>query len=146
MIKQCKSCRAKTDAADGPCPVCGIGQDTPKAELSDVQKHVRRAARHIRQVAMLHLLLTGILILMLPELAKPVAIVVLALINCLIAIGLIRFAFWGYRLAVTVYFLVGIVFTIKVFIPGILFALLLLYFVGNGTAKAIFERRAGELV
>jgi len=96
-------------------------------------------------VAMLHLLLAGILILMLPELPNPVAIVILSIINLILAIGLIRFTFGGYRTAVTVYFLVGIVFTITVQIPMIFVALLLLYFVGNGTAKAIFERRASEL-
>ena len=145
MIKQCKSCLTKAEADNGLCPVCGIEQEKTKAELTPVQKRIRRAARQIRRVAMLHLLLAGILILMLPELPNPVAIVILSIINLILAIGLIRFTYGGYRTADKVYFLVGIVFTITVQIPMIFVALLLLYFVGNGTAKAIFERRASEL-
>ncbi len=93
---------------------------------------------------MVHLALGGLGILMLPELPKPAVVVLLALLNLLLAVGLIRYAFWSYRLAVACYFLLGIVNTISVNLPGILAALALLYLVGNGTAKAIFERRAAE--
>jgi hypothetical protein len=82
---------------------------------------------------------------MLPEFHEPTALLVLTAINAILAIGLIRFAFWAYRLAIAVYFLLGIVFIISVAIPWALVVLLLLYLVGNGTAKAIFERRAHEL-
>jgi len=144
-MKQCKSCLARAESENGTCPVCGIKQDTPWRDLSSRQRHVRRAARNIRTVAMLHLLGAALGILMLPEFHEPTALLVLTAINAILAIGLIRFAFWAYRLAIAVYFLLGIVFIISVAIPWALVVLLLLYLVGNGTAKAIFERRAHEL-
>ena len=68
----------------------------------------------------------------------------LAAINLILAFGLSRYAFWAYRLATVYYFLIGIVNIISVQLPGILLLLTLLYLVGNGTAKAIFERRAAD--
>ena len=58
-----------------------------------------------------------------------------------LAFGLSRYAFWAYRVATVYYFLLGIVNVVSVQLPGILLVLILLYCVGNGTAKAIFERR-----
>lgn len=68
-------------------------------------------------------------------------IAVLVVINATLAIGLSRYSLWAYRLAVTFYFLIGIVNVISVNLGGILVALIALYLVGNATAKALFERR-----
>jgi hypothetical protein len=65
----------------------------------------------------------------------------LALAAITLAVGLSRYAFWAYRLATVYYFLIGIVNVVSVNLPGILMILILLYYTGNGTAKAIFERR-----
>jgi hypothetical protein len=121
-------------------------QDKPKANLSAEEKPIRRSARQIRFVAIMHLVLAIALLLMIPELPFPNAVIIsLSIINAILALGLIHFTLWSYRIAVTIYFLVGIVFTISVQIPLVLIILLFLYLVGNKNAKAIFERRLPEL-
>lgn len=142
-MTRCKHCLVPATAQAGCCPVCGIQIEKEKSTLSPDEKKVRHHARAIRIVAMLHLIGTavGVMVaLFYPNLAAAAG--VLALINLTLAIGLSRFAFWAYRLATVYYFLIGMVNVVSVNIPGILVILILLYAVGNGTAKAIFERRA----
>jgi hypothetical protein len=142
-MKRCKSCLTKSEAENGLCPICGIQQDKKKRALSPDEKKVRYHARAIRGVAMLHLI--GIGAGVISQYYFPIAAVamlILIAINLTLAIGLSRYAFWAYRLATVYYFLIGMVNIISVNLPGILMILLLLYFIGNGTAKAIFERRA----
>jgi hypothetical protein len=134
--------RAETDT--GLCPVCGIDQDKARHDLSQTERRVRRAARSIRFAAMLHLILTGVLILQLPEAEQRFGLGVVAVINLILAIGLIHYDYRAYRFAVVCYFGFGIVQTIAVNLIGIPLALVLIYVVGNRTAKAIFERRASE--
>ena len=55
--------------------------------------------------------------------------------------GLACYAFWAYRMAVIFYFLIGMVNIVSINLPGILLILILLYAAGNGTVKALFERR-----
>ena len=78
-----------------------------------------------------------------------VPLLILALINASIAFGLSRYSLWAYKGAVIYYFLIGMVNVIsiqhgEIHALGILMALVALYLVGNGTAKAIFERRLPE--
>jgi len=93
---------------------------------------------------MLHLLLAGILIMAMPELEKRGAVAVIAIINLILAIGLIRFDYRAYKLAAVCYFGYGMVNVITVQLMQIPLVLLLLYVIGNKTAKAIFERRLPE--
>ena len=46
-MKRCNSCLARAVAENGDCPVCGIGQEKKKAELSPDEKRVRHFARCI---------------------------------------------------------------------------------------------------
>ena len=143
-MKQCKSCLTKAKSTDGLCPICGIEQEKVLAELSPPQKCIRRAARHIRLVAILHVLGGIIGIMMLPEFAEWWLITALIAISSILAVGLIRFSFWAYRGAIVIYFVLGMVNIVTVNVVGIAVMLLLLYLVGNGAAKAVFERRARE--
>ncbi len=144
-MKRCKSCRTLAEAPAGICPVCGLDQDKTHRELTAVEKRVRRAALNIRFVAMLHLILTGVLIMRLPESDQRFGLGVIAIINLILAIGLIRYDYRAYRFAVVCYFGFGIVQTIAVNLKWIPLALILIYVVGNRTAKAIFERRLPEI-
>jgi hypothetical protein len=152
-MKRCKSCLRKAESGNGACPVCGIGQEKRKAELSPDEKKVRHYARCILGVSLLHvagfLLCLYVLLIYNPAASatgefvfSPAIVGVLSLLNLTLAYGLSRYAFWAYKLATVYYFLLGIVNIISVQLPGILLILLLLYFIGNGTSKAIFERRA----
>jgi predicted nucleic acid-binding Zn ribbon protein len=141
-MSRCKHCLAKVEPKDSHCPVCGIQTEKDKAALSPDEKKVRYHARIIRIIAMLHLIGTAVSVMVaLSYTHLAVAAGVLVLINLALAIGLSRFAFWAYRLATVYYFLIGMVNVVSVNIPGILVILILLYVVGNGTARAIFERR-----
>ncbi len=73
---------------------------------------------------------------------SPAIIVVLSAINLALAYGLSRYTFWAYKLATVFYFLIGIANIISVQLLAILITMILLYLVGNGTAKAIFERNS----
>ena len=79
--------------------------------------------------------------MILPEVGVQVALAAFAIINLVLAIGLIRYDYRAYKAAVVFYFTLGIVNTITVNLLAIPVALLLLYIVGNSNAKAIFERR-----
>jgi hypothetical protein len=151
-MTRCNSCLTKAAAENGTCPVCGIGQAKKKSELSADETKVRHFARCILGVAVLHgvglVLCLYILFLYNPKAAveggfvfPPAILAMLAILNLILAIGLGRYAFWAYKVATVYYFLLGIANVASVQIPGILLTLMLLYFVGNGTAKAIFERR-----
>jgi len=73
-----------------------------------------------------------------------VALAAFAIVHFALAIGLIRYDYRAYKVAVVIYFALGIVNTITVNLLAIPVALLLLYVVGNRNAKAIFERRLPE--
>ena len=152
MIR-CKSCLAKAEPEHRQCPVCGIGQEKKRNELSPDEKRVRHFARCILGVSVVHavglVLCLYVLLIHNPEAAarggfvfSPAILVTLAILNLALAYGLGRYAFWAYKVATAYYFLLGIVNVVSVQILGILITLTLLYFIGNGTAKAIFERRA----
>ena len=143
-MKQCKSCLARAEAIADICPVCGIDQDKLRKDLTKREKRMRIAARMIRCAAMLHLIGGGLCIMILPEVRMQVALAVFAIINLALAIGLIRYDYRAYKVAVVIYFALGIVNTITVNLLAIPVALLLLYIVGNSNAKAIFERRLPE--
>ncbi len=155
-MTRCNSCFTKTSAKHSYCPVCGIVPNKKKADLSPAEKKVRYAARCILGVSVLHLiglvLCFYILFVVNPAaraggklVFSPPIISTLAAFNLILAIGLSRYAFWAYKMATAYYFLLGIVNVISVQIPGILLVLILLYFVGNRTAKAIFERQGPQL-
>ncbi len=143
-MKQCKSCLARAEAIADICPVCGIDQDKPRKDLTKREKQIRRTARNIRCVAMLHLIGGGICIMILPEVGMQVALAAFAILNLVLAIGLIHYDYRAYKAAVVVYFTFGIVNTITVNLVAIPVILLLLYIVGNRHSKAIFERRPPE--
>lgn len=144
-MKQCRSCLTRADAIADICPVCGIDQDKARHDLTDREKHVRRCARNIRIVAMLHLIFAGIGFSSLYKFPNHWgAAVTLSILNLILAVGLIRYDLRAYRLAVVFYFGIGIVNIISVNLLALPVILLLLYVVGNKTAKAIFERRLPE--
>lgn len=143
-MTRCKSCLTKTEVETGICPVCGIEQDKPGKALTPVEKRIRRAARNIRFVAMLHLIGAGIGIMRLPEAQIQIAAAVFSILNFILAIGLIRYDYRAYKLAVVCYFAFGIVSVITIFLWAIPLVLLLLYVIGNRTARDIFERRLPE--
>lgn len=143
-MKQCRSCLARAEALTGMCPVCGINQDKRRKDLNKMDKRIRRAARNIRCVAMLHLIGGGTCIMLLPEVGMQMALAAFAIINFVLAIGLIHYDYRAYKIAVVAYFALGIVNIITVNLFAIPVVLLLLYVVGNRNAKAIFERRLPE--
>lgn len=141
-MDQCKSCLTQAESENSICPVCGIVQSKPKQELSPDEKKVRFHARAIRIVAMLHLIGAATVALVYFYALIPLtATIALVSINFILAIGLSRFSFWAYRGATIYYFLLGIVNLVSVQLPALLIVLILLYCIGNGTAKSIFERR-----
>lgn len=144
-MKKCRSCLAKAEATGGICRVCGIDQDKLRKDLTKREKQIHGAARNIRFLAMLHLIGGGICIMILPEIRMQAAVAAFAITNFALAIGLIHYDYRAYKVAVVLYFALGIVNTITVNLPAIPFVLLLLYVVGNRNAKAIFERRLPEL-
>ena len=140
--KRCGHCLAVTDPGIDRCAVCGIERNRNKRDLSPEQRKVRRHARVLRSVAMLHLIGAGaICMLMLCDPLPPAAGVLLGVINAILAFGLARYAGWAYRMAIGFYFLIGMVNIVSVNLPAVLLILLLLYAVGNGTARALFERQ-----
>lgn len=140
-MTRCKHCLTKVYPNDVLCRVCGIAPDKKKADLAPNEKNVRYHARAIRGVAILHLIGVGAGLIGHFCYPFPLTVtLVLAVINLTLAIGLSRYSFWAYRMATVYYFLIGMVYIVSVNLPGILLILILLYFVGNGTAKTIFER------
>ena len=65
----------------------------------------------------------------------------LVAINAALAFGLARYSYWACKAATVYYFLIGMVNVVSINLGGIALVLAALYLVGNGTAKAIFERR-----
>ena len=145
-MTRCRSCQAKAEPRNGLCPVCGIEPDKRTGELSPVEKKVRFRAHSIWVVAIFHLIGGTWAILMMPGFPAPAPIAVLAIINLALAYGLVRYSLIAYRAATVYYFLIGMVNVISIQqgienLAGIALALTALYLVGNGTAKALFERR-----
>jgi hypothetical protein len=149
MMTRCRHCRTKAEPQNELCPVCGLIPGKRFRDLTHNEKRVWFHARGIRAVAMCHLTAAAMGILMMPEFAVPLAIAMFAIINVLLAYGLIRFSLLAYKLATAYYFLIGMVMVISIQqgvgpLIGIGLSLAALYFVGNRTAKAVFERRVPE--
>ncbi len=140
-MNRCKSCRTRAEAVADICPVCGIDQDKDRKELTPREKQVRRAALNIHFAAMLHLIGAGIFTMALPDFEHRFALALIVIINFIIGIGLLRYDYRAYKIAVIFYFGIGMVNIIAVNLLALPLVLLLLYVVGNKTAKAIFERR-----
>ena len=151
MMTRCRHCLTKAVPQNEPCPVCGLVPDNRFRLLTHKEKRVWFHARGIRIVALCHLTAAAMGILMMPEFAVPPAIAMFAVINLLLACGLIRFSLLAYKLATAYYFLIGMVMVISIQqgvgpLIGIGLSLAALYLVGNRTAKAIFERRVPEML
>jgi hypothetical protein len=147
----CKHCRAIAPLRKDRCSVCGVLADTKPGDLSPDEKRVRFHARAIRLVAMVHLIGAGAALLLMSCFPAKLPLLILALINASIAVGLSRYSLWAYKGATVYYFLIGMVNVISIqhggiHVFGILVALIALYLIGNGTAKAIFERRLPDRI
>lgn len=141
-MTRCRHCLTPMTIDRDCCRVCGIKRATGKIHLSPDDRKVRRYARCVRVIAMLHLVGAAFAVMVatvIPGLTAAGG--VLALINLMLAFGLSAYAYWAYTLSVVYYFLIGMVNIVSVNIPGILLILILLYAVGNGTSKSLFERR-----
>lgn len=150
-MPRCKHCLTKAEPENGLCRVCGIVQDKNKAALSPEEKKVRFYARGIRAAAMFHLIGSGAGIIMVTTGMAPAMLLLLAFINLLLALGLDRFAMEAYKSATIYYFFIGMVNVISIQhgvenLAGIVLALVGLYLIGNKTSKAIFDRRAKEVI
>jgi hypothetical protein len=111
-----------------------------------VEKKVRFHAHGIRFVAMAHLTGAAMLVMIMPEFPAPAVLAVLAVINAFLAYGLVQYSLVAYKAATTFYFLIGMVGVISIqkgaiYLGWLALALIGLYLVGNGTSKAILERR-----
>ncbi len=143
---RCRHCLTRNEPRNGCCPVCGLTQNKMRSDLGPDEKKIRLHARAIRGLAMLHLIGAALGILILAEFPSPVAMLVLVAVNAGLAFGLARFSLTAYKAATVYYFLIGMVNVISIQRGGIhlgwiAFALIALYIVGNGTAKALFERQ-----
>jgi hypothetical protein len=150
-MTRCRHCQSKTGIRNGHCSVCGIDPEKNYADLSPDEKKARFHAHGIRLVAMFHLIGAGCGLILAPQFPTPIPMIILALINVALGFGLSRFSLAAYKGATVYYFLIGIVNVISiqagpVHLAGIALALIALYFVGNGTSKAIFERSLPELL
>jgi hypothetical protein len=145
-VIRCRQCLTKAEPRDGLCPVCGIVQEKNGRTLSPSEAKVRFHARCIRLVAMFHLLGAALGLLLMSEFPSQAVSAALVAANLFLAFGLVRYSLIAYRAATVYYFLIGMVNVISIqhgieHLAGIALALIALYLVGNGTAKAIFERR-----
>jgi len=148
-MTRCKQCLTKTEPRDGLCRVCGIDHAKPASELSPQDIKVRRHLHAILFLAILHLIgaVAGfITFIRMPGSSLGRTSLILGLISALLFYGLSRYSLWAYRIAAVVYFGMGMVNLITINLGGILISLIALYLIGNGTAKAIFERRLPEPV
>jgi hypothetical protein len=146
-MTRCKHCLTKAEPLGGRCPVCGIAPGKASADLSPVEKKVRRHCGAIQLLAVLHLAgaIAGLITFInIPGSILGRACAGLGIIGAILAFGLIRYSLWAYRLAVVFYFLIGMVNVISINLGGILVSLIALYIVGNGTSKALFGRRFPE--
>jgi hypothetical protein len=130
--------------------VCGIDPEKKRRDLSATEKKIRRHARAIHAVAIAHLVSLVLAVLIMPEFAAAPLIVLVALTNGFLAYGLIRYSLIAYKVAIAIYFFIGMVGVISIqkgpiYLGWIAVALVALYLVGNGTAKAIFERTTDRL-
>lgn len=145
-MTRCKSCLIKAEPLNGLCPVCGIAQNKKMKELSTAERKVRFHAAGIRLIAIAHLIGCVMAILVMPEFKSPAPMAIFALLNAVLAYGLLRFSLLAYKAATAFYFFIGIVGVISIqkgaiYIAWILLSLISLYLVGNGRSKALFERR-----
>jgi len=141
-MPRCRCCLTPASPESDRCPVCGVIAGRSGKDFSPEERKVRFHARLIRAAAMLHLIGAGITLLAgFYAPIPPVAIAGLFIINITLAFGLARFSFWAYRAATVYYFLLGIAHLVSVQLPAVLLVLVLLYIIGNSSAKAIFERR-----
>lgn len=148
-VVRCKQCLTKAEPRDGLCPVCGVEQGKKFRALSPTEKKVRFHARGVRALGMFHVVAAGFSLLTLPYSPAPGPMAALAIINILLGFGLARFSLIIKKCAVTYYFLIGMVSVISiqhgsVYLGGIALCLVAIYLVGNGTARAIFERRVPD--
>lgn len=148
-MTRCKHCKTKVELINNRCPYCGIEEGKKSADLTKAEKKMRLHAHGIRIVALAHFFAAGIILFQMPELPSPAIVAVLVLVNCALAYGLLRFSLAAYRAAVVYYFMFGMVNVVSIqrgpeHLGGLLLCLLALYLIGNGTSKAIFERRPPE--
>ena len=149
-MTRCRHCLSKAEKRNGLCFVCGIDPEKKKAELSPDEKKVRFHARGILLVAFCHLIGAVCGLILASQFPSPAPMILLALVNITLAVGLSRYSLLAYKGATIYYFLIGMVNVISIqagaiHLAGIALALLGLYLVGNGTSKAIFERRLPEM-
>ncbi|MDF7806509.1 hypothetical protein P4E94_03600 [Pontiellaceae bacterium B12219] len=149
-MNRCRHCLGKAELRNGHCSVCGIDPEKTPSELSGEEKKARFHARGILLVAAGHFIGTVCGLILAFQFPSPAPMLLLAGINLALGLGLARYSLWAYKGATVYYFLIGMVNVISiqqgpVHLAGIALALIALYLVGNGTSKAIFERRLPEM-
>ncbi|MDF7801404.1 hypothetical protein P4C99_18145 [Pontiellaceae bacterium B1224] len=147
---RCRQCYSKAEIRNGLCSVCGIDPGKKRSELSAEEKKARFHARGILLVALCHWIGAVCGLILASHFPSPVPMIMLAAINIALGLGLARYSLWAYKGATVYYFLIGMVNVISIqagpiHLAGIALALIALYLVGNGTSKAIFERRLPEV-
>jgi hypothetical protein len=149
-MNRCKQCYSKAETRNELCSVCGIDPEKKKDELSAEEKKARFHAHGILLVAVCHLIGAVCGLILAFQFPSPAPMFLLAAINVALGLGLARYSLWAYKGATVYYFLIGMVNVISiqqgpVHLAGIALALIALYLIGNGTSKAIFERRLPEM-
>jgi hypothetical protein len=150
-MNRCRHCLSKAELRNELCSVCGIDPLKKSDELSTEEKKVRLHARGILLVAVCHFIGAGCGLILVSQFPSPAPMLILAGINLALGLGLARYSLLAYKGATVYYFLIGIVNVISIqagliHLAGIALALIGLYLIGNGTSKAIFERRLPEMV
>ncbi|MEI6891008.1 MAG: hypothetical protein V5783_02450 [Pontiella sp.] len=148
-MTRCKHCLSKAEMRNGGCSICGIDPDKITAELSAEEKKVQFHARGILLVALFHFIGTVCGLILASQFPTPFPMILLALINLLLGLGLAHYSLAAYKGATVYYFLIGMVNVISIqagpiHLAGIALALLGLYLVGNSTSKSIFDRSLPE--
>lgn len=149
-MTRCKHCKAKAQLIHNRCPYCGIEDGKQSRDLTKEEKKARFYAHGIRIVALVHIFAAAIILFQMPEFPSPAVVAVLVIVNFALAYGLMRFSFIAYRAAVVYYFMFGMVNVVSIqrgpqHLAGLMICLLALYLIGNGTSKAIFERRPPDV-
>ena len=142
---------SKKRSAERFCPICRIDLNKPAGTWTKRERRIRFHFHAVRVVASIHLLIAMGIPIYMSGYLPLLAISLFVIINLLIAILLHRFSLLGYRLAVTYYFLFGMVSTLTIQrgsgeqLLGIMLALIALYLIGNQTAKALFTRSVDSI-
>ena len=142
---------SKKRNAERFCPICRIDLSKPAGAWTKRERRIRFHFHAVRVVASIHLLIAMGIPIYMSGYLPLLAISLFVIINILIAILLHRFSLLGYRLAVTYYFLFGMVSTLTIQrgsgeqLLGIMLALIALYLIGNQTAKALFTRSVDSI-